>query len=609
MTVTGNSVINGDVEVDAGSGDAKEGMSLMLAGGTMDGDIVLTNGAETAIDTMPDKAEVKKATSFTQAAPEGYVWVDAGEGVQKIAKAVAEIDGTYYETLEAAVAAAVDGDTITVLKDSSGNGIQVPQGKFTNGLTVDFDGHTYTMDGAMVGSTGTQTQAFQLLKDNKITFKNGTLYSEKAKMLVQNYSDLTLDGMTLTLNNASYASAYANPAGGVAFDVCRYASYPSVSVTVTGNSVINGDIEVSASGSDAKDGFSLMLEGGTFSGAIVVDATAAAAMAAAPEKAKVQKKTEGVTIGIPEDYKWVETETAGTYKLVKKEYGEVITEYYLQLQSQISITLGVCDLLTDNVTSLAENGYYLTYQVEDGSLNTVYFSDLTKDSYNYYDIVIGKFAAKQMTEKVNVSIYDGNGIEVFTNSYSIQNYCKTVISGNYGEKLTNLCKTVLDYGTYSQKYFNYRLDDLANEGTDYFSLNTISSSYAGTNGNLSGVTVLKQLNLEYQVELWFEIDKDIAGSELSVAVTAENSGFSGWSYTISDPITDQYGEYVMVKIKGIPSGKLNEKFNLTLTNSNGTSTWSWSAMSFAYASQNQAQLANVSKALAAYYECASRYFN
>ena len=288
--------------------------------------------------------------------------------------------------------------------------------------------------------------------------------------------------------------------------------------------------------------------------------------------------------------------------------GRVITEYYLKLQSQISITLGVCDLLTDNVTSLAENGYYITYQHEGQSPNTVYFSDLTKDGYGYYDIVIGTFAAKQMTEDITVNIYNGDGTSVFTEVYSIQKYCKLVIEGNYGDKLTNLCKAVLDYGAYSQKYFGYNLNDLANEGTDYYSLSEIGSSYAGLDGSLKGVSILKQLNLESQVELWFEIDKDIAGSDLTVAVSAANNGFIGWSYTISDPIQDQYGEYVMVKIKGIPSGKLNERFNLTLTNSNGTSTWSWSAMSFAYAAQNSPSLGNVSRALGTYYEYASKYF-
>ena len=229
-----------------------------------------------------------------------------------------------YASLEAAFAAAVDGSTITLLKNSSGNGIKVTEPKFaTTGLTVDFGGFTYTVDGTTVGSSGTETQAFHLEKDNKFTFKNGTIYSENAKMLVQNYSDLTLEGMTLTLDNPNYAPSYtlsnnngyvvidgttinANPAGGFAFDVCRYASYPSVSVTVTGESVINGDVEVSASGGDAKDGFNLMFEAGTLNGKIVLDATAETAMAATPEKAKVSKSNALTAIAAPTDYKWVD---------------------------------------------------------------------------------------------------------------------------------------------------------------------------------------------------------------------------------------------------------------------------------------------------------------
>ncbi|MEE3428942.1 MAG: hypothetical protein VZQ55_08265 [Ruminococcus sp.] len=211
---------------------------------------------------------------------------------------VAKIGSTKYETLEAAFAAAKDGDTITVLADCAGNGIKVtPEGKFTTGLTVDFNNHTYTVDGETVGSTGTETNGFQLLKNNKVTFKNGTITSAKAKILVQNYSNLTLDKMTLTLNNSSYSSAYtlsnnngntvikdstinANPAGGYAFDVCRFSTYPSVSVTVNGASVINGNVEISASKSDLKDGLSLNFESGKITGTVVVDASAQAASAA-----------------------------------------------------------------------------------------------------------------------------------------------------------------------------------------------------------------------------------------------------------------------------------------------------------------------------------------
>ncbi len=92
---------------------------------------------------------------------------------------VAEIGANKYETLEAAFAAAQDGDTITLLADCAGNGIKVtPAGKFATGLTVDFNGKTYTVDGETVGSPGTETLAFQLLKDYYLFRKGKDARSE-----------------------------------------------------------------------------------------------------------------------------------------------------------------------------------------------------------------------------------------------------------------------------------------------------------------------------------------------------------------------------------------------------------------------------------------------
>ena len=299
VTVTGNSVINGDVKIDDKN---NKPFTLNLEGGTINGGITLDDNAQAAIDDPSVGASIDKGQNFK-------VYV-------------AKIGDTPYESLEAAFAAAQDGDTIHVIGDSAGNGIKAPQGKFnTNGLKVDFHEHTYTMDGTMVGSTGTETQAFQLLKDNKITFGYGTLYSAKAKMLVQNYSNLTLNSMTLTLNNSSYTGAYtlsnnngdvvinattinANPAGGVAFDVCRYASYPSVNVEVKGDSTINGDVEVDAGKGDAKDGFSLTLTSGTLNGNINLTEGAKKAIDATPEKAEVTKKASFAQ-DAPAGYEWV----------------------------------------------------------------------------------------------------------------------------------------------------------------------------------------------------------------------------------------------------------------------------------------------------------------
>lgn len=50
------------------------------------------------------------------------------------------------------------GGTITILKDiPDAAGISVPEGK---DFTIDFGGHTYTLDGPGVGSAGTETERF-----------------------------------------------------------------------------------------------------------------------------------------------------------------------------------------------------------------------------------------------------------------------------------------------------------------------------------------------------------------------------------------------------------------------------------------------------------------
>ena len=335
VTVTGNSHINGNVEVYASKSDAKDGFSLNLNGGDMSGAIVLDPSAKAAMAAAPKKVSVNKATTFDKTAPEGYVWVDTDtEGVQTIAKAVAQVGDNKYATLEAAVAAISTvtseyhsksgltinkykaNGTIKLLANCSGNGIVIDSG---SNLTIDFDGHTYDVTGDLVGSNGTESLGFQLKQNSDVTFTNGTITSEKAQMIVQNYSNLTLNNMVLDgtkmAGDGNYVLSNNNGnvvindttinarANCIAFDVCRFSSYPSVNVTVTGNSHINGNVEVYASKSDAKDGFSLNLNGGDMSGDIVLDKTAKNVLEANPDKLSVTKAAD-FEKAAPADYKW-----------------------------------------------------------------------------------------------------------------------------------------------------------------------------------------------------------------------------------------------------------------------------------------------------------------
>ena len=84
-----------------------------------------------------------------------------------------ETDGTGYATLADAVEAVSAGGTITLKQNlDDAPGVSVPSEKE---FTLDFGGHTYTLKNPGAGSTGTETNGFQLLRDSTITFRNGTI--------------------------------------------------------------------------------------------------------------------------------------------------------------------------------------------------------------------------------------------------------------------------------------------------------------------------------------------------------------------------------------------------------------------------------------------------
>ena len=183
---------------------------------------------------------------------------------------------TAYETLADAIEAVNNGDTVVMTKDvAKANGISVASGK---SFTVDFNGYTYSVEKPGAGSAGTTTQAFQLLKDSTITFKNGTINCtadnagftwqkddtiKGVAMVIQNYCNLTLDNMTIdganiahngtpgtvryVISNNCGATTIKNStitavAGDFAFDSCKYGSYTIPTVNVIG-SEINGKVE------------------------------------------------------------------------------------------------------------------------------------------------------------------------------------------------------------------------------------------------------------------------------------------------------------------------------------------------------------------------------
>lgn len=233
-----------------------------------------------------------------------------GDASSDKAAAVASIGDQDYETLAAAVADVQEGETVTLNTNFTGDGIIVPGG--TN-FTLDLGGNTYTVNANTVGSAGTETNGFQLLQGSTITIKNGSIYSDYAKILIQNYSNLTLKNVTLEgssdtryvlSNNCGdvHVGEGANiiaAKGQVAFDIYRFSAYPGVTVTVDeGAGKIVGKVEISDDGGSGTGPFELKINDGDFSEAEISVSTSKATIT----------KNPSVSLDAPEGYSWVDGE-------------------------------------------------------------------------------------------------------------------------------------------------------------------------------------------------------------------------------------------------------------------------------------------------------------
>lgn len=191
-----------------------------------------------------------------------------------LAAGVCKIGDKEYTSLAEAVAEVpADGTTpttITLLANTTGDGVKVPSGK---NIIFDLDGYAYTVNEKTVGSSGTKTNGFQLLKGSTVAFKNGTIKGgTEAKILIQNYADLTLKDVTLDAqestqcqyvcsNNCGTVNITGNTSikakeGEAAFDVYYwpsngYAEGVIVNVNTTGT--IDGRIEYTNDGTATQE--------------------------------------------------------------------------------------------------------------------------------------------------------------------------------------------------------------------------------------------------------------------------------------------------------------------------------------------------------------------
>ena len=162
----------------------------------------------------------------------GYVQNENGT-VEQLGEtnAVAKVGDTYYKTLADAVAAAQDGDTITLLKDAELTSTL----NLAKNITIDGQGN-YTIKAAnnfTVGKDKDNKTCCVLYVSGEVTLKDVTVNgNEKCRVIFCDKGKLTIDGATITNGKAP------NYIGGVY--MTSSASFEMKSGSITGNKNAEG---------------------------------------------------------------------------------------------------------------------------------------------------------------------------------------------------------------------------------------------------------------------------------------------------------------------------------------------------------------------------------
>ena len=111
-------------------------------------------------------------------------------GVEGTTASVAEVNGTKYSSLQAAIDAAQDGETVTLLTDATED-VAVAAGK---NVTLDLGGKTLT-------NTNAGKATLTIAKDATATVKNGNVIGGTSFYTIQNNGTATLEDVTATAGN------------------------------------------------------------------------------------------------------------------------------------------------------------------------------------------------------------------------------------------------------------------------------------------------------------------------------------------------------------------------------------------------------------------------
>jgi len=255
---------------------------------------------------------------------------------------------------------------------------------------------------------------------------------------------------------------------------------------------------------------------------------------------------------------------------------------------------------------------YMSFEMSSGEVQRASVRDavsVPEYGENHYMFTCD-VAARQMADDITVTYHCGDWTSE-SQQYSVKKYAETIIANEnneYATRITNLAKNLLDYGTASQKYFNYNTNNLANTEFVGSELNVTADmleAYAKGVQSNEQIAALTSTSLRLQSETTLRMYFTFADG-----VSGDNFNFTDEEGNILEVVWT--GNRYYVDFENIKAHELDKDYTVTITDGNELSqTYSYSVLSYCYAALNyeksSEKLQNLAKAIYLYNLAAERY--
>ena len=236
---------------------------------------------------------------------------------------------------------------------------------------------------------------------------------------------------------------------------------------------------------------------------------------------------------------------------------------------------------------------------------------VTSGSITAYGFVLESFTAREMTQSAHVTITDADG-EILTEvDCSVKSYCDQALKTG-SATLKALSQAVLDYGTYTQRYFKYNMDKLPNPEADGADLPAVPAAFdytvQGSSKGVKGTNITLALSDRTALNFYFTLESE-SYTAASYTVTVKNAAGAAVQPNIN--VVNTHGvRALQVMITGISAKDLGKMWDVTLRSVEDGSeiVFHGSPRSYAYRSQDDAELGNTVKGLYNYYLKADEFF-